>query len=182
MVTGKTQKGKVMKYIFLAVGILAATVGVQASDEKYGDKVATLDATIETLYSVISGDKGVERDWDLFRYLFKPGAHLIPAGKGQNGIVDLQVLTPDGFIDRSGAFFLANGFHEQEIGRTTEQYGVITHVFSTYDSKRTLADEKPFARGINSIQLLNDGKRWWIVNVYWMGETEEFPLPDRYLD
>jgi len=171
-----------MKYIFLAVGILAATFGAQASDEKYGDKVATLDTTIHTLYSVISGDKGVARDWDLFRYLFKPGAHLIPSGKGQDGTVNLQVLTPDEYIARSGAFLVANGFHEREIGRKTEQYGVITHVFSTYDSKRTLADEKPFARGINSIQLLNDGNRWWIVNVFWMGETEEYPLPDHYLD
>jgi len=171
-----------MKYIFLVVGIMVATVSAQASDEKYGDKVATLDSTIHTLYSVISGDKGVERDWDLFRYLFKAGAHLIPSGKGQDGSVGLQVLTPDEYIKRSGAFLVANGFHEQELSRKTEQYGVITHVFSTYDSKRTLADEEPFARGINSIQLLNDGNRWWIVNVFWMGETEEYPLPDHYLN
>ncbi len=171
-----------MKYIFLSVSILVAAFGVRASDEKYGDKVATLDSTIHTLYSVISGDKGVERDWDLFRYLFKPGAHLIPSGRRPDGSVNLQVLTPDGYIERSGEFLVANGFHEQELSRKTEQYGVITHVFSTYDSKRTLADEKPFARGINSIQLLNDGNRWWIVNVYWMGETDDYPLPDHYLD
>ena len=171
-----------MKYIFLSLGILAAAIGAQASDEKYSDSVATLDATIHTLYSVISGDKDVERNWELFRYLFKPGAHLIPSGKGADGSVGLQMLTPDEYIERSGPFLLANGFHEQEIGRKTEQYGVITHVFSTYDSRRTLADEKPFARGINSIQLLNDGNRWWIINVFWMGETEEFPLPDGYID
>lgn len=171
-----------MKYIWIAVVMLTGSFGLHASDEKYGDKVATLDTTIHTLYSVISGDKGVERDWDLFRYLFKPGANLIPSGKGADGTVGLRVLTPDDYIERSGPFLLANGFHEQEIGRKTEQYGVITHVFSTYDSKRTLADEKPFARGINSIQLLNDGNRWWIVNVFWMGETEEYPLPAHYID
>jgi len=26
-------------------------------------------------------------------------------------------------------------------------------------------------RGIKSIQLFNDGKRWWIVNIYWTQET-----------
>lgn len=171
-----------MKYFWLAVVMMSISFGLQASDEKYGDKVATLDTTIHTLYSVISGDMGVERDWDLFRYLFKPGAHLIPSGKRPDGTVGLQVLTPDEYIERSGAFLVANGFHEQEIGRKTEQYGVITHIFSTYDSRRTLADIEPFARGINSIQLLNDGKRWWIINVFWMGETEEFPLPGHYLD
>lgn len=171
-----------MKYFLAAFATLLMSAGLQASDEKYGDKVATLDTTIHTLYSVISGDKGVERDWDLFRYLFKPGAHLIPSGKAPNGNVGATVLTPDEYIERSGAFLVANGFHERELSRKTEQYGTITHVFSTYDSKRTLADEKPFARGINSIQLLNDGKRWWIMNVFWMGETEEYPLPDKYLD
>lgn len=171
-----------MKNILLVFGVLVLSIQAQASDEKYGNKVVTLDATIHTLYSVISGDKGVERDWDLFRYLFKPGAHLIPSGKGSDGTVGVQVLTPDGYIERSGAFLVANGFHEREIGRKTEQYGVITHVFSTYDSKRALADEQPFARGINSIQLLNDGKRWWIMNVFWMGETDEYPLPEQYLE
>ena len=42
-------------------------------------------------------------------------------------------------------------------------------------------DEKPFARGINSIQLLNDGNRWWIMNIYWSSETEANPIPDKYL-
>jgi hypothetical protein len=39
----------------------------------------------------------------------------------------------------------------------------------------------PFARGINSIQLMNDGKRWWIINIYWMQESEENPIPEKYL-
>jgi hypothetical protein len=32
---------------------------------------------------------------------------------------------------------------------------------------RSLGKSEPFMRGINSIQLFNDGKRWWIVNIYW---------------
>ena len=34
------------------------------------EKTKTIDSTIEVLYEVISGDKGVERDWDLFLNLF----------------------------------------------------------------------------------------------------------------
>ena len=34
-------------------------------------KVKTLDSTIKTLYAVISGEKGIERNWDLFKFLFK---------------------------------------------------------------------------------------------------------------
>jgi hypothetical protein len=39
----------------------------------------------------------------------------------------------------------------------------------------------PYARGVNSIQLLNDGQRWWIINIYWMQESEENPIPEKYL-
>ena len=42
----------------------------QDSDSKYMEKVNTLDNTIETLYAVISGEKGEKRDWNLFRFLF----------------------------------------------------------------------------------------------------------------
>jgi hypothetical protein len=57
----------------------------------------------------------------------------------------------------------------------------MAQVFSTYESRHALADAKPFARGINSIQLLKDGGRYWIVDVYWDAERPGFPLPARYL-
>jgi len=34
---------------------------------------------------------------------------------------------------------------------------------------------------VNSIQLMNDGERWWVVSIYWLGETERMPLPKNYL-
>jgi hypothetical protein len=55
-------------------------------------------------------------------------------------------------------------------------------VFSAYDSKRTLQDAQPFARGINSIQVFNDGRRWWIVSVYWDSERAGNPIPAKYLN
>jgi hypothetical protein len=60
-------------------------------------------------------------------------------------------------------------------------FGNIAHVFSTYESKHAKDDEKPFARGINSFQLMNDGKRWWIVTIFWQGEDDKNPLPAEYL-
>ena len=57
----------------------------------------------------------------------------------------------------------------------------ITHAFSTYESRRTKDDAKPFARGINSIQLVNDGTRWWIVTVFWDSERPNNPIPAKYL-
>jgi hypothetical protein len=31
------------------------------------------------------------------------------------------------------------------------------------------------------MQLLNDGKRWWVVMIFWQGEDEKNPLPEKYL-
>ena len=35
---------------------------------------------------------------------------------------------------------------------------------------------------LNSIQLWNDGKRWWIVSVFWQAETADNPIPEKYLN
>jgi hypothetical protein len=161
--------------------LLFLQFSVYAQDNAYKDKVETLDSTLETLYAVISGEKGEKRDWELFRYLFKPEAQLIPAGKDKDDKVNTFPMTPDGYVERAGKRLEETGFFEKEISRKTETFGNITHVFSTYESFRSASDKEPFARGINSIQLLNDGKRWWIVNIYWMAENEQFPLPKKYL-
>ena len=50
-----------------------------------------------------------------------------------------------------------DGFFEQEIARKVEAFGDFAHVWSTYEGRRTPADEKPFLRGINSIQLVRQG-------------------------
>ncbi|MBO6793924.1 MAG: hypothetical protein JJ895_08440 [Balneolaceae bacterium] len=70
--------------------------------------------------------------------------------------------SPDEYIERAGAGLERDGFFESEIGQQVEQFGNIAHVFSTYDSRRT-AEGEVFMRGINSIQLFNDGNRWWIM-------------------
>lgn len=161
---------------------ISASYGQDTTDESvYDSKVSTLDSTLTTLYKVISGDKGEARDWDLFKYLFRKNAKLIPSGKNKEGEIIARYINADTYIETSGQWLVDNGFHEVEINRVTETFGNIAHVFSTYESYRSKSDEKPFMRGINSIQLLNDGNRWWIVNIYWMQESEEHPIPQKYL-
>ena len=143
--------------------------------------VESIDAIMEAVYDVISGDAGVARDWDRFRSLFAPGATLSPVGRSPAGAYGRRVMTPEEYAENSGAWLEQNGFHEVEINRVTEQYGVIAHAFSTYESRRLATDPEPFARGINSFQLLNDGTRWWVVSIYWLGESPDHPIPAKYL-
>ncbi|HSK73153.1 MAG TPA: hypothetical protein VK892_15755 [Pyrinomonadaceae bacterium] len=147
--------------------------------------VASIDAIIKAVYDVISGDAGAKRDWDRFRTLFHKDARLIPTGKNpKTNVYGANVVTPEDYIKRTEPFFNKEGFHEREIARTTEIYGNIAHVFSTYEtfkSQSEMSNKKPFMRGINSIQLLNDGTRWWIISIYWQAETPDNPLPKKYL-
>ncbi len=146
--------------------------------------VASIDAIITAAYDVISGPPGKKRDWDRERSLFIPGARLIPTAKhaGKHD-VDLspQVLDVEAYIARVEPYLQKNGFFEKEIARRTEQFGSIAHVWSTYESRYNPDDDKPFMRGVNSIELFYDGSRWWIVNIYWQQESAENPIPQKYL-
>jgi hypothetical protein len=143
--------------------------------------VASMDAILAALYDVISGPAGKPRDWDRMRSLFVPGARLIPTGPRPEGGFGARVLNVDEYITRSSAFFEKEGFYERESARRTEQFGQIAHVFSTYEARHNATDRQPFLRGINSIQLMNDGKRWWVVTVFWQAEDKNHPLPKKYL-
>ncbi len=143
--------------------------------------VATPEAIVAALYAVISGDAGVPRDWDRFRGLFHPSGRLMPTSQPQEGPGVVRILTPEDYVTRAGPNLERDGFHERELARRTERYGAIAHVFTTYESLRSLSDPAPFARGINSIQLFHDGARWWILSVYWQSETPAVPLPAEYL-
>ncbi len=73
-----------------------------------------------------------------------------------------------------------HGFSEREIARTSETFGNIMQIFSTYEARRDSTDVNP-TRGINSIQLFNDGSRWWVAGVLWDTERPWKPIPPAFL-
>jgi hypothetical protein len=143
--------------------------------------VSSPDDILKALYNVISGPAGQKRDWNRFKSLVVPNGRFIPTVKGPNGAASARVMSADDYAAASGPGLERNGFFERQIATKTEEYGVMMHVFSTYESRRNADDAKPFARGINSIQLLHDGNRWWIVTVYWDAERPGNELPAKYL-
>ena len=148
--------------------------------------VASIDAIVTAAYDSISGAVG-KRNWNRVRSLFIPGARLIPTSqiagaKNSGGKIAPQMLNVDGYIARSADYLEKDGFFEKEIARCTEQFGHIAHVWSTYESRHNADDPRPFMRGINSVQLLYDDTRWWIVTIYWQHESPEEPIPEKYLE
>jgi len=160
--------------------LLLLALPLQAQPEANPNDVASVDAIVTALYESISGPAGQERQWDRFRSLLVPEARLLPVGV-QADSAFLVVWDVESYISRVSQYFLENGFFEVELSRTTESFGHIMHTFSTYVSYQNEDDEEPIARGINSIQLMNDGSRWWIVNIMWDAEREGQPIPAKYL-
>ena len=140
-----------------------------------------MDAIIAAVYDTISGPAGKKRDWDRLRSLFIPGARLIPTGARPTGDYVSRVRTVEEYIQGSANILEKEGFFEKEVSRVSETFGQIAHVFSTYEARHKAEDPEPFMRGINSIQLMNDGQRWWVVTIFWQAENDKIKLPEKYL-
>jgi len=166
--------------VFFYLTTNATTVAIDSIPADPKD-VSSPEAIVAAVYDVISGPAGQKRDWGRMRTLFVPDARMIPTGKKPTGESTRRVLTVEEYITNSGPFLEKDGFFEKEIGSKTEQFGNIVHVFSTYESKKTIADEKPFMRGINSFQLWYDGKRWWVITILWQSENKDTPIPEKYI-
>jgi len=142
--------------------------------------VHSIESTIDAVYNVISGPKGQPRNWTRMRSLFVPGARLAPI-RETGSHADVLFLDIDGYIERASKRMESEGFFEKSIANRVEVYGNMVEVWSTYESRHATSDPKPFARGINSFQLLKDGDRYWVVQILWDAETPTTPIPEKYL-
>jgi hypothetical protein len=172
--------------VLLACILVFAAVGysqTMPADSKTPDTAAdavTPDAILKATYDVISGPAGKQRDWDRLRSLCVPDVRFIVLTKPGS---DQPVHSYDfnAFMDAAQKALQSEGFYEKSVANHAERWDRIAQVFSTYESRHNANDAKPFERGINSFQLANDGKRWWVVNIYWERETPEAPIPKKYL-
>jgi hypothetical protein len=146
---------------------------------------SSVDAIIAALYASVSHGPESEPNWKRMQSLFLPAGILIPPKRPSE--TTFTVLDLDGFQDfftkatvaakqrgETGAFF------ETEADRQLDCFGNVCQAFSTYASRRAPSEPQPFARGINSIQLVNDGNRWWIASVAWDTERTDNAIPARY--
>ena len=138
-----------------------------------------IDEAITSLYETVSGPAGAERDWEKERNYQHPEARLIRTSVDDEGRPAMNIMTLDGYVENTREFFHENDFYEVEVARRLDVFGNVAHAWSTYEARHQPNDQKPFMRGINSIQLFNDGERWRILHVLWDNEREGNPLPER---
>jgi hypothetical protein len=142
------------------------------------EDVKSIDSILKAAYDSISGPAG-PRDWDRFRSLFLPQARFTQVGKAPDGSIFVISWGVEEFIHDGGEYFSKEPFYETSIVNKPDSYGNMTQVLSSYESRHA-PSEKPFQRGINSFQVLNDGKRWWIISIFWDSERADNPLPAKF--
>jgi hypothetical protein len=140
------------------------------------DDTTSVDKMISALYDVISGPAG-QRDWGRMKNLFTKDAQMGAVFKNQEGIMTYRSFSPDDYIKNNDPYFLKNAFIEKELHRTTQTFGPLVQVFTTYEFES--GNEK--ARGINSLQLIFTNQRWYIASIIWTEETPDNPIPKAYL-
>jgi hypothetical protein len=176
--------------VIIFLGLQVAPSGVASAQANDSDSpsamvnpadVETLDGIMTALYASISGPIGQERDFARFKSLFAPDGRLQPtSARAPKGYAS---WTPEDYWGRNATRLAEIGFTEAEIGRQTQTFGNITHVFSSYESYRLDQGEPegPFARGINSIQIIRHQDRFWILSLAWDSERPDNQIPAKYM-
>lgn len=156
--------------------ILCISFSISITAQTSIDDTSSTDKIVTAMYEVISGPAG-QRDWSRFRNLFTANADMGAIFKTKEEKVIYRSFSPDDYIKNNDPYFLKNAFIEKEIHRTTNTYGQLVNVFTTYEFES--GEEK--ARGINSLQLVYTNNRWYIASLIWLEETPDNPLPDKFL-
>ena len=192
-----------MRYVLAVLAVALACAGARAEPDKTGAAVAkveavadpaaevarleasvppakpedvrSIDAMMIAIYESISGPAG-NKDMTRFRSLMLPKGRLTESMVDEHGQTAIRQWSVDEFITDTQPIFTKQPFYETALVNKVQRYGNIAQVFSSYAS-HSAPDGKPFQRGINSMQLLYDGKRWWVLSILWDVERPGNALP-----
>jgi hypothetical protein len=124
------------------------------------------ESIVRTDYALISGRASEKRDWTRWKALLAPGARMIPIESVDGGPRKPNVMTPDEYIASRSPWLAREDFYEWETAREELRCGQLVHVWSSYEAAHE-PNGKLIRKGVNSIQLWNDGTRYWILSVAW---------------
>lgn len=162
--------------IYLATAFIMITTSLNAQNTIYEKDAGTIDALIKASYEVVSGEKGAKRQWERDRYLHHPQAvySYFDKDKGKQVAVSLGE-----FHKATDEMVFNTAFYESEVNREVRVFGNIAQVWSTYET-RLEKEGKVERRGINSIQLIYENKRWYILSWVFCGENENNIIPKTF--
>jgi hypothetical protein len=191
---GFPMRNLVRRFVFLWIAAMACATGTSAQSsqpekphtvvpivEPRLEDVSTIDGIIKVSYETISGPAGQPRQWGRDRTLYIPDVYYVQTGVSRKtGKAIFRGMTYQQYADEAGPGLEKYGYFEREIGRSVRVFGHVASAMSAWEA-RTEANGKVNGRGVNSIQLVNDGKRWWITSINWDNETPDTPIPQELL-
>lgn len=144
--------------------------------EENENAIKTIDGTIDEMLRIVNGEKGKDRNWDVFKNLFIKTAHFtVIYGEEDN---PFETANIDEMIDFMQDDYYDSGYKEETLNRRIETFNGIAHVFEIV--KHTEPDGNS-AIGLNSYQLVYGQSRWWIANIIWTMEEEGKQIPKSFL-
>jgi hypothetical protein len=135
-----------------------------------------LEEVIEAFYETISGPAGGQ-DWDRAKPLFHPDARMVRTRLDEQGRPVAFSFSVDGYREATAPLLASMDFYEKEIAARTVRFGNIAQRFSAYEAHDGPEEGRLIKRGMNMIQLFDDGSRWWIMHVIWDDERDGVALP-----
>lgn len=159
--------------IYTAIIFNFLSIGLMGQNNSFEKDATSIDALMKASYEVVSGEKGAKRQWERDRYLHHPNAvySFFDYKKGRQVTMSLQE-----FHKLTDEMTFTTAFYENEINREVRVFGNIAQVWSTYET-RLEKDGKVARRGINSIQLVYENNRWYIISWIFSGEDERNKIP-----
>jgi len=142
------------------------------------DVAKSIDSIIPALYGIVSGKAGSNKKWPLLKELFSKDATVTPVFHEKSGQMKATINSVDEFIALNKQIFKDQDFYETEVARKVFRFGHMANILSRYESRDSIGGE-PYAQGINSFQLLNDGARWCVISVTWDSNSLEHPIGNK---
>lgn len=144
--------------------------------------VASVDAIVNAFAASISAPAGGAIDRKRLDSLFVPGGRIAMGVDPRPGRApDVVFVTPDGYADLADRGLKTHGFFDRVIANHVEHFGIMAHVYASYGSRERPNDPGPFRRGIKSLELLQSGGRWYIIQVLYDFERPGIAIPLAYL-
>lgn len=129
----------------------------------------------DKLYEIVSAPEG-SRDWDAERALYHPDARLVRTGLNEDGSSFAKVMSVEEFIENADDLLRGVDFSETEFRHEARIFGNVAQVASYYEKTLKSDTEAIKDRGVNFINLINDGSKWLIMSIIWDNEREGLSL------
>jgi hypothetical protein len=170
---------------WLVCGLAAVAIGagpVIAAEAPPTADVATIQGVVDALYRAVSFAPGGEPDWQLLRFLVLPDAVLAQPVQGGDQV---ELLTVEAYISRfqmalGQSTLRTTGFHETVTRVSTTSFGRTAHCHVVFEARTDPAAAEPLGRGVDSIQLVRTGGRWWIAAIATELERPGQPIPEAF--